>query len=186
MKGTCPGCGLNGDIEVFLHDTAWRAALVPALALPAELSASLLPYLRLLGTAKRGLTAPRAGKLLAELEAGIKSARVKRHGVERVAPLALWKEALDEVLAARDAGTLELPLKGHAYLYQVVYALAGKAAGRDERSRETRAQGVTPIGISNAHKPFDPPPAEPKPVHNPQAAARALADMKTTLKGAQQ
>lgn len=186
MKGTCPGCGFSGDLEAFINDAHWRAALVPALALPSELAPYVVQYLRLFSPAKQGLRAERAGKILAELADWISQARVERNGVQRVAPLALWKEGIEEVLLARDAGTLELPFKGHGYLFQVVHSLAGKAAGRDERSRENRAQGNTPIGTSAAHKPFPPKPAERKPARNPAAAAKALADMKSTLtKGAQ-
>jgi hypothetical protein len=185
MKATCPGCGFSGDLEAFINDAHWRAALVPALSLPSELAPYVVQYLRLFSPAKQGLRAERAGKILAELADCISQARVERNKVQRVAPLPLWKEGIEEVLLARDAGTLELPFKGHGYLFQVVHSLAGKAAGRDERSRETRAQGNTPVGISNAHKQFKPEPAAPKPAHNPAAAAKALADMKSTLtKGA--
>ena len=45
-----------------------------------------------------------------------------------------WREALEQVLANRDK--LQLPLKGHGYLFEVVAGIASKAQGRNEQREE--------------------------------------------------
>ncbi len=191
MKGTCPGCGFSGDMESFINDAHWRAALLPALALPSELAPYVVQYLRLFSPAKQGLRAERAGKILVELAAQISQARVERNGVQRAAPLPLWKAGIEEVIAARDAGTLETPLKGHGYLFQVVHSLAGKAASGQQRQREAGARGETPVGYSPAHLPVaQPADASPdrfvKPVRAKTSAPVSLAEtLKTLNTGAQ-
>jgi hypothetical protein len=156
VKGVCPGCGFAADLEAYLSDAHWRAALVPALAMPTELAPLVLQYLRLFAPAKQALRAERAGKLLAELAAAVNSARAERGGVQHVAPVALWKEGIEEVLKNRDAGTLSLPLKTHGYLFQVVAGLASRINAGQQRQREAGARGETPVGYSPAHQPFDP------------------------------
>lgn len=163
MKGVCPGCGFAGDLEAFLNDAHWRAALVPALALPPELAPLILQYLRMFSPAKQGLRADRAAKLLVELAAAVNSARVERGGVQHVAPVALWKEGIEEVLKNRDAGTLSLPLKAHGYLFQVVAGLASRVVAGQQRQREAGARGETPVGYSAAHQSFAPSPPAPLP-----------------------
>lgn len=161
MKGVCPGCGFAGDLEAFLNDAKWREALAPALALPSELAPLILQYLCLHSPAKQALRAEKAARLLAELADAISRARVNRDGVEHVAPVAIWKGALEAVMAARDAGTLSPPLKGHGYLYQITASLAGSSAARAQQQHEAGRRGEPPVGYSPAHAATRPDPAAP-------------------------
>jgi len=183
MKCVCPGCGFVADVEAFLNDAHWRAALVPALALPAELAPLIMQYLRLFSPAKQGLRADRAAKLLAELAEAVSSARCERGGVQHVAPVALWKEGIEEILKNRDAGTLSLPFKTHGYLYQVVAGLASRVQAGQQRQREAGARGETPVGFSPAHRVTDESRLKPAPTPTPRKSAPvSLAD---TLKSLQ-
>ena len=44
--------------------------------------------------------------------------------------------AFDQMLAARDAQRLELPMKGHAYLYAILAGMADKHEAKAEQDRE--------------------------------------------------
>ena len=152
MKATCPGCGFSADLEAFLNDMKWREAMVPALVLPPALAPLLLQYLRLFSPPKNALRADRVAILLTELADWVTACRVQRGGREFVAPVALWQLGIEEVLAARDAGTLVLPMKTHGYLLQVVASLAAKAGARAESEGIKTARGETPVGFTSAHR----------------------------------
>lgn len=135
---TCPRCGFSADAEAYLAEERWRAAVGAALKLPAPLGDALVRYIGLFRPAKRALSPDRAARLLTELLDPIASARIERDGRTWVAPLAIWSEALETMLASRDR--LVLPLKSHGYLHEIVVSLANKAEGRVETQREqTRA-----------------------------------------------
>ena len=55
-------------------------------------------------------------KLLPDLQAQ----RISRNGQVCDAPLEAWVWAIEQALAARDAGRLTLPLKSHGWLYEVI------------------------------------------------------------------
>ena len=142
LPGICPSCGLKADLEVFAAQAEVRQALAAALLLPAALGRRALAYLRLFAPEQKSLSLAKAGRLLAELQAAVASGQVRRHGVDRAAPLALWELALD-VLADRPPESL--PLRDHAYLFQTVWNLAEKAAARqEERGEQRKRQALTP------------------------------------------
>ncbi len=134
MRLTCPCCGYTGDPEGYLAEPHWRDAVAAALSLPAPLGDRLLRYLGLFRPVKRALSPDRAARLLVELLRPIGDARVERSGRTWVAPLEVWGAALDDMLMRRDA--LTLPLRSHAYLYEVVAGMANAAEGRAERTHE--------------------------------------------------
>jgi hypothetical protein len=156
MKGVCPGCGFCSDLEGFLNEAKWREALVPALALPTALAPLIVQYLRLHSPAKQGLRAEKVGKLLGELADCVSRARVSRNGVEQVATVETWKAALEEVMSARDAGTLVPPLNGHGYLFQVAASIASQKSNGPSNAQR---RGETPVGYSAA---FEVPEVKPE------------------------
>jgi hypothetical protein len=50
------------------------------------------------------------------------------------------------MLATRDAGRLDLPLKGHGYLYAVLQGLADKAEASAEQQAEAQRRTGVPSG----------------------------------------
>ncbi len=138
MKLTCPSCGACGAIEFFLMDAAARETVRAALGLPAPLGRQVMTYIGLFRPRQRALTWDRVEKLLAELLEPIQAAQVMRNGILRPAPVAYWKEALDQVLMNR--AKLNLPLKSHGYLFEIVANLSGKAAEVQEQQQERSRQ----------------------------------------------
>ena len=68
----------------------------------------------------------------------IKAAEINRNGRTWPAPQAYWKAALEEIVIKR--GTLQLPLKSHGYLLEIICGMAGKAEAVQEKKVEERRQ----------------------------------------------
>lgn len=141
MHLTCPCCNARFPVEAAIQDEAARACVAAALKLPVPVGDLLLRYLGLFRPAKRALAWNRVRTLLAELAESMAEATVSRNGIERAAPLELWRMGIEETLHARDTGTLDLPLKGHGYLFKVVWSKSGQLAGAAEKKREEQLRG---------------------------------------------
>lgn len=161
LPGVCPGCGLCADLDVFSIQAEANPALAAALDVPSRLGSRVLRYLRLFNPPKKSLSLVKSKRLLTELAEAVKSAQVRRHGIDRAAPLALWELALDAILSSPPA---LLPLTDHHYLFQAVWNLAEKAAARQEQRREAQLRhGVpltTPVSASPLPADADSVPAE--------------------------
>lgn len=137
LPGVCPGCGLRADLDVFCAQADVNKTLAAALAFPAALGGRVLAYLRLFSPPSKSLALSKATRLLTELSAAVTSAQVRRQGLTRVAPLELWGQGLDAVVARPPES---LPLTTHHYLFQTVWNLAEKAAARSERAAEANVR----------------------------------------------
>lgn len=138
MKGVCPVCNAQFPIEAAVNDAQAREAVAAAFKLPAPMGDRLVRYMGLFRPAQKSLSWDRFARLLGELQEVIAAGHVKREGRTWEAPVGLWCEALDDVLAARE--TLTLPLKNHNYLFSVVASRAPKAAATRERMQEEAAR----------------------------------------------
>lgn len=154
LPGACPGCGLRADLDVFAAQAEAGQALAAALLMPVSIGRRALAYLRLFTPEQKTLSLSKAGRLLAELHTAVTAGQVRRHGVDRAAPLVLWEIALDTVVERPPEG---LPLRDHAYLFQTVWNLAEKAAARDEQAAMA----------AQRHRPVSPPVAPAAPVAPP-------------------
>ena len=67
---------------------------------------------------------------------------IAHKGRDWAAPLPAWAEAIDQMLSQRDAGRLELPMKGHGYLFAILAGMADRheAAAEKTREEQRRAQ----------------------------------------------
>lgn len=187
MQLTCPCCNGRFPIESALQDDAARRAVAAALRLPPPLGDLVLRYLGCFRPEKRALAWDRAARLLDELLDLISTAQVKRNQVTRPAPLDAWKYALESTLEARDAGTLDLPLKnGHAYLAEIVWRESGRRQGRREQVREEQKQH--PAHRKSTGKPVSvaelAAQAEQKLAERKAAGKAATKALQTQLKGA--
>ncbi|MFZ1327022.1 MAG: hypothetical protein WAT67_13570 [Candidatus Contendobacter sp.] len=133
MHLTCPCCGGVASIEAWLADRAAREAVAAALSLPAGLGDRLLRYLGLFRPRKQALSWDRAAKLLIELNTLIQVGQIERNGRAYPAPMDYWKAALDQMLERREH--LQLPLKTHGYLLEIIVGLGKKA--EDQRAAQT-------------------------------------------------
>lgn len=175
LAGICPACGASFSLEQALTDGEARQALAAALALPPELGARVVRYMGLHAPAGRRVQWPKLTRLLTGLTERLHAGEVTRRGVSHAAPLALWAAALDEVLAAREAGTLVLPLDGHGYLDEVAWRLAAK-----DLARARGDESLAAVPLHPSHLPAAPPmPAAPR--RPAEGIPRGLEDLRRII-----
>lgn len=131
----CPACNAGFSLEAALAVDAGRSALLAALQMPA-LGGLLAHYLGMFRAAGRSLSFDRVEKLLAELKPMLDGQNVTRNGLTRPCPHALWQQGLERMVEHRDAGKLQLPLKTHGYLLEIVFGLAETAGAKQEKVQE--------------------------------------------------
>lgn len=134
LPGVCQRCGHRDGLAAFLGEAEAQDAVRRALDLPAPLARRLLGYVELFCPPKRDLTVARLNAVLAGVLEIAERGTVTHRGVEYAAPALAIAAALDAIEANRQAGTLELPLRNHAYLASVIAGQAGKAAREAERA----------------------------------------------------
>lgn len=132
----CPVCGAELDVGVlFAHETDQRAlARLAAVSIP--LGARVMQYVALFTPPKTRLTAAKKIKLLLQLLPALERQAITHKGRDWSVPLDAWALAFDQMLASRDAGRLELPMKGHGYLYTTLAGMADKHEAAAEAQRE--------------------------------------------------
>lgn len=190
---TCPACGAIFDIVVAFQSEEDRAAFDRLAASVTPLKARLMHDIALHRTAKHQLKQRKQAALLLQLLPDLERQAITWKGRDWPAPLTAWTQAIDQMLERRDAGTLELPLKGHGYLYAVLAGMADKheAAQEAERQQAARARphssaaptsvgelftgGVTPIARSETR---------PAPAPGTSPAVRAMRAEIARKKGA--
>lgn len=120
MRTRCPNCGTTLSLDALIAHDGAREALGVAFKLSGPVGNALIRYLGLFRPESRELTMDRVAKLLAELLPDLQAQRIERGGQVFEAPPACWAWAIEQALAAREAGRLVTPLKGHGWLYQVM------------------------------------------------------------------
>lgn len=132
MKLVCPHCQCTYDLAAAMELQGARGALVSALSLSGDLGRLMAQYIGMFKPAKRALSMERAERLLAEIAPQIEGQIVLRRGAELPAPRDIWVTALRTMVEQRDSGKLELPLKTHGYLLEIVAAHAQRGAAKQE------------------------------------------------------
>lgn len=125
MRLACPCCGATYSVEVLLADKSARAAVASAFSLPAPLGDRVLRYIALFRPGSRALAWDRAERLIAEIAEMVNAAQISRNGQIYPAPVESWKAAFDAILDSRDR--LQLPLKTHGYLLEIIVGQHQKA-----------------------------------------------------------
>lgn len=120
MKTRCPACGATSSLDALLGHSEASQAFKSCLGLVGELQTPLVKYLALFRPDSRDLTFDRAAKLLNELAPDIVAKQIQRNRQTFPAPLGAWIWAIGVVLERRDQGKIDLPLKSHGYLYEVI------------------------------------------------------------------
>lgn len=119
MKCKCPNCYATGSLEMFTNDEASQA-FVSVLNLTGELAKPLIKYLGLFRSENRDLSFSRTAKLINEIAPDIVAGQIQRNRQTFQAPKKAWIWAINQVLERREQGLLQLPLKSHGYLYEVI------------------------------------------------------------------
>ncbi len=133
MQVKCPACNAAFSLEAALAIDAGRSALMTALHMPAPLALLFAQYLALFRAPSRALAFDRADKLMAELLPMLTNGTVTRDTLTRPAPLPLWQQGLERMLELRNTNKLQLPLKSHGYLLEIVAGLAENHSAATER-----------------------------------------------------
>lgn len=139
MQLKCPACNAGFSLEAALAVDAARSALLTALQmLPSPLGSLLVQYLGMFRAAGRALSFERVDKLLGELKPMFESGTVTRNGLSRPCPLTYWQQGIEKMIELRNNDKLQLPLKTHGYLLEIVSGLAEQAGAREEKMQETQ------------------------------------------------
>lgn len=120
MRTRCPSCGATLSLDALIAHDAAREALTVAFKLSGQLGSAVVRYVALFRPESRELTMDRVARLVGELLPDLQAQRISRNGQVYDAPLEAWVWAIEQALAARDAGRLALPLKSHGWLYEVI------------------------------------------------------------------
>ncbi len=133
---SCPVCGAEFDLAVLFKSEESRRTFDRLTANCSPLKARLAQYAALAKPPKHKLDTDKALRIIKTLLPDIERGAITWKGREWAAPLSAWAQAIDQMLAARDAGRLELPMKGHGYLFAILAGMADKFEGQAEQQRE--------------------------------------------------
>lgn len=133
---TCPLCGTGLSITHLLVNADDRAVVVRLLALSTPLGAAVGRYIGLFTPPKTSLTLRKQVRIVLQLLPDLERGAITHRGRDWQVPTKVWEAGIDQMLAARDAGKLALPMKGHGYLYAILVGLADKVEGAAEAQAE--------------------------------------------------
>lgn len=133
---SCPVCGTELDLAVLFSHEHDQRALARLASVSIPLGSRVLQYLALFTPPKQRLTAAKKIKLILQLLPDLEREAITWKGRDWAAPREAWAMAIDQMLAARDAQRLELPMKGHGYLYAILTGMADRFEGQAEQQRE--------------------------------------------------
>ena len=133
---SCPVCGTELDLAVLFSHEHDQRALARLASVSIPLGGRVLQYLALFTPPKQRLTAAKKIKLILQLLPDLERGAISWKGRDWAAPREAWAMAIDQMLAARDAQRLELPMKGHGYLYAILAGMADRFEGQAEQQRE--------------------------------------------------
>lgn len=137
---TCPLCAAELSIEQLFAHAETRQAFARLAMVSLPLGGRLLAYVGLFAPTRNRMSIARKVKLLEELLPDVERGAIERKGREWYAPRDAWSDAIEQMLAARDAGKLTLPITGHGYLYEILVGMADKAESRQEHQVEQARQ----------------------------------------------
>lgn len=137
---TCPACGAEFDLSVAFATEEERQAFARLASVSIPLGTRVLKYIALFQPPKQRLTSAKKLKLLMQLLPDLERKGITHKGRDWPVPLEAWAQAFDQMQAAREAGRLELPMKGHGYLFAILSGMADKHEAAAEQQREQDAR----------------------------------------------
>ncbi len=165
----CPNCRAVMSMDILFAEDAPREALNAIVAAhPAGESfiRPLLRYVGLFAPAKSQMSHARVASLVNELAPMIRTAQFERNGRTWACQIDYWRQGFEHMLALRDQQRLNLPLKSHGYLLEVLAGLIDKVEARAESHTERQRQGHAGLGTPEAR-------AVPAPAQAPAVVAPA-------------
>lgn len=157
----CPNCRAVMSMDILFAEDAPREALNAIVAAHPAGDSFIRPLLRYVGLfapAKSQMSHARVATLINELVPMIRTAQFERNGRTWVCPIEYWRQGFEHMLALRDQQRLNLPLKSHGYLIEVLAGLIDKVEARAETHTERQRQGHAGLGTPEARASPDPAP----------------------------
>lgn len=139
---SCPACGAEFDLLIAFSNEADKQALKRFVSVSIPLGPRVLYYVALFTPPKRQLTTAKKLKLIMQLLPDLERQTITFKGRDWSVPLESWAMAFDQMQASREGGRLELPMKGHGYLYAILSGMADKREGQAEQQREADRRTV--------------------------------------------
>ena len=133
---SCPVCGAEFDLAVLFKSEESRKTFERLTASCSPLRDRLAQYAALAKPPKHKLGTDKSLRIITTLLPDIERGAITWKGRDWAAPLSAWAQAIDQMLAQRDAGRLERPMKGHGYLYAILAGMADRFEGQAEQQRE--------------------------------------------------
>lgn len=136
----CPACGSELTLEHLLGSADDERAFARLVALSVPLADLVLRYVNLFTPPKQRLTLRKKVRLIAQLLPDLQRGAITHKGRDWAAPHSAWAQAIEQMLSKRAAGSLQLPMTGHGYLYAVLAGMADKLEGQAEAQHEADAR----------------------------------------------
>ncbi|MDD5031293.1 MAG: hypothetical protein PHH58_17660 [Rhodoferax sp.] len=153
-KICCYVCGTDLTLEGLLANAEDRAAWARLFAMSTPLGAALGKYTSLFTPPKSSLTHRKQLAIALQLLPDLERNAITHRGRDWAVPNRVWLAGIDQMLALRDAGKLDLPMKGHGYLYAILVSLADKVeAAAEVQAEAARRRPVSQVagqGATNA------------------------------------
>ena len=143
---SCPVCGTELGLDHLFVDADNRAVVARLITAALPIGGRLLQYARLFAPPKTRLTQRKQVRIILQLLPDLERGAITHRGRDWAMPLATWAQGIDQMLTARDAGRLELPMKGHGYLYAILVSLADKVEATAEAQIEAAKRQLVPRG----------------------------------------
>ena len=150
LDPVCPVCAAELSIEQLFANAETRAAFARLAAMSLPLGSKVLAYVGLFAPARNRMSVARKVALIEALLPDLQRGAITRKGRDWAVSHDDWRAAIDQMLAARDARKLSLPLTSHGYLYEVLAGLADKAEASAERAQEQERRGRREAGTREA------------------------------------
>lgn len=133
----CPACGTELTLEHLVGHLDDEQAFARLVALSVPMAHLVVRYIGLFTPEKQRLTLRKKVRLIQQLLPDLQRQAITHKGRDWTVPLENWAKGIEQMLAARAAGRLDLPMTGHGYLYAILAGMADKVEAQAEQLRES-------------------------------------------------
>lgn len=140
----CPVCRSELSLEQITSHLDDEQAFTRLVALSVPMAHLVVSYVAMFTPDKQALTLRKKVRIIAQLLPDLQRQAIAHKGRDWAAPLTVWGQAIEQMLTARAAGRIDLPLTGHGYLYAVIAGMSNKLEAAEEQAAlvEQRAQAT--------------------------------------------
>jgi len=142
----CPACGTELTLEHLVGHLDDEQAFARLVALSVPMAHLVVRYIGLFTPEKQRLTLRKNVLLIQQLLPDLQRQAITHKGRDWTVPLDVWAKGIEQMLTARAAGRLDLPMTGHGYLYAVLAGMADKVEAQAEQLREVERRTGTSAG----------------------------------------